>query len=376
MSILPETDSQPWYPVTNMDTVDTPALLVYAERVKQNIQLLKSMVPAVACLRPHVKTHKMLEVSQLLLDAGITKFKCATIAEAEMLAQVGAPDVLLAYQPVGPKIYRLLLLVQKYPNTKFSCLVDNETIAQSIAITFDRENLTLPVYLDLNVGMNRTGIVPGPEAFALYQACSQMAGIEPVGLHAYDGHLRQPDITDRKVACDKAFEPVLQLADQIETAGYPTPVIVAGGTPTFPIHAQRPGVECSPGTFVFWDYGYSTTLTEQPFVYAALVATRVISRIDDQTLCLDLGHKAIAAENPLPRVIFLNAPEVKPISQSEEHMVVQVPAGNNYQVGDVFYGIPVHICPTCALHDKAYVVENNQVKTTWAVVSRNRFITV
>ncbi len=293
-----------------------------------------------------------------------------------MLGQAGAPDVLLAYQPVGPKIYRLQLLVQKYPKTKFSCLVDNVIIAQSIATTFARENLSLPVFLDLNVGMNRTGIAPGPEALALYQACQQLKGILAMGLHAYDGHLRQPNIDDRQAACDAAFAPVQLLADQIVAAGYPAPILVAGGTPTFPIHAQRPGVECSPGTFVFWDYGYSTTLTEQPFVFAAMVATRVISRIDAQTLCLDLGHKAIAAENPLPRVVFLNAPDAQPISQSEEHMVVQVPATSTYQVGAVFYGIPMHICPTCNLYDKAYVAENNQVQTSWAVVSRNRSITV
>lgn len=373
---MSQTDSLPWYTITNVDTIDTPALIVFPERIKQNIKLLTSMVASVEWLRPHVKTHKMAEVTDLLLQAGITKFKCATIAEAEMLGQAGAPDVLLAYQPVGPKIYRLQLLVQKYPKTKFSCLVDNVIIAQSIAATFAKENLTLPVFLDLNVGMNRTGIVPGPEAFALYQLCNQLNGIQPVGLHAYDGHLHHPDLVERKAACDTAFDPVISLADQIIAAGYPAPLIVAGGSPTFPIHIQRPGVECSPGTFVFWDYGYSTALSEQPFVFAAIVATRVISRIDAQTLCLDLGHKAIAAESPLPRVIFLNAPDAQPISQSEEHLVVQVPANHNYQVGDVFYGIPVHICPTCALYDKAFVAENNEVKTSWSVVSRNRAITV
>ncbi|QMU27816.1 D-TA family PLP-dependent enzyme [Adhaeribacter radiodurans] len=371
-----ETEVLPWYSISNIDAIDTPALIVFPERVKQNIQLLTSMVSGVEWLRPHVKTHKMAEVSELLLEAGITKFKCATIAEAEMLGQAGAPDVLLAYQPVGPKIERLLQLVQKYPNTAFSCIVDNLPIAQSIAATFAEENLTLPIFLDLNVGMNRTGIVPGPEAMALYRACYELKGIKPVGLHAYDGHLRDPDLNLRKTTCDAAFAPVSALADEIAAAGYPAPIMVAGGSPTFPIHAQRPGVECSPGTFVFWDYGYSSVLTEQPFQFAAVVVTRVISKIDAQTLCLDLGHKAIAAENPLPRVIFLNAPDAQPISQSEEHLVVKVKPESSYLVGDVVYGIPVHICPTCALYDKAYVAEENTIQTSWAVVSRNRFISV
>jgi D-serine deaminase-like pyridoxal phosphate-dependent protein len=151
---------------------------------------------------------------------------------------------------------------------------------------------------------------------------------------------------------------------------------VAGGSPTFPVHAQRNGVECSPGTFIFWDWGYSQQLPEQKFKFAALVLTRVISKLDEETLCLDLGHKSVAAENPFPRVIFLNASGVQAISQSEEHLVVKVNPADNYQVGDIFYGVPIHICPTCALYEQAYVVEEGQVKTTWKVISRNRFITV
>ncbi|MDQ3292007.1 MAG: alanine racemase, partial [Bacteroidota bacterium] len=165
---MSEKEPLAWYSITNIDTIDTPALIVFPERIKQNIQLLISMISGLEWLRPHVKTHKMMEVTEMLLQAGITKFKCATIAEAEMLGQAGAPDVLLAYQPVGPKINRLLHLVQKYPSTTYSCLVDNLPVAQSIAATFAGEGLSLPVFLDLNVGMNRTGIVPGPEAFALY----------------------------------------------------------------------------------------------------------------------------------------------------------------------------------------------------------------
>jgi D-serine deaminase-like pyridoxal phosphate-dependent protein len=366
----------PWYTITNMITIDTPALAIFPERVKQNIQLLMSMVAGIEWLRPHVKTHKMAEVTQLLLQAGITKFKCATIAEAEMLGQAGAPDVLLAYHIVGPKIYRLLQLVKKYPATTYSCLIDNTHTAENIAAVFAAAGLTLRVFLDLNVGMNRTGIIPGPEALELYLACQQLTGVQPVGLHAYDGHLRDTDLAIRKEKCDAAFEPVAALAAKIVDLGLPAPMIVAGGSPTFPIHAQRPGIECSPGTFVFWDYGYSLLLPEQPFQFAALVVTRVISRLDNETLCLDLGHKAIAAENPMPRVYFLNAPEAQPVAQSEEHLTVKVKAGNTYQVGDIFYGVPVHICPTCALYDQAYTVENNAVKDSWAVVARKRFISI
>src|SRR5690349_19954642 len=246
-----------WYTIENIEEVDSPALVVYRERVLENIRYLKNMVDEVASLRPHVKTHKMAEVTQLMLDEGIRKFKCATIAEAEMLAIAGAPDVLLAYQTVGPKVNRLLQLVKAYPATLFSCLVDNLEAAQAISRVFAADNRTFRVFLDLNVGMNRTGISPGAKALTLYLDCERLPGIEPVGLHAYDGHIRDSDFAQRKTNCDQAFEPVEKLARELVALGK-DPVLVAGGSPTFPIHARREGVERSPGTFIFWDWGYGT----------------------------------------------------------------------------------------------------------------------
>src|SRR4051812_14305219 len=95
-----------WYDINNITNIDSPTLVIYKERVIQNIATAISMVDDVKNLRPHVKTHKCKEVAQLMIDAGINKFKCATIAEAEMLAMANAKDVLLAYQPVGPKLKR------------------------------------------------------------------------------------------------------------------------------------------------------------------------------------------------------------------------------------------------------------------------------
>src|SRR4051794_13262142 len=114
--------TEPWYAIQNVNEIDSPALVVYLERVKENIRLLKSMIGDVLRLRPHVKTHKTAEAAMLLLHEGVKKFKCATIAEAEMLGHINAPDVLLAYQPVGPKVARFISLLKKYADTRFSCL--------------------------------------------------------------------------------------------------------------------------------------------------------------------------------------------------------------------------------------------------------------
>ena len=104
------TDS--WFQIDNVDQLDSPALVVFPERVRENIHLLKTIVDDIEQLRPHAKTHKTKEATQLMMAAGIHKFKCATIAEAEMLAICGAVDVLLAYQPVGPKLSRLAELIK------------------------------------------------------------------------------------------------------------------------------------------------------------------------------------------------------------------------------------------------------------------------
>src|ERR1700761_7748419 len=249
-------NEQSWYTITDIDKLDTPALVIYPQRVKENINILKGMIDNISRLRPHVKTHKCKEAALLMLDAGITKFKCATIAEAEMLGMCKAPDVLLAYQPIGPKLERFIKLIKTYPDTKYSCLIDNITAAKHISEEALRNGLQIQVYTDLNVGQNRTGIIPA-DALQLYIDCRVLPGIKIIGLHAYDGHLHDADLHIRTQQCNEAFEPVARLREDIIKNGYPEPVIIAGGSPTFPIHAKRRKVECSPGTFIYWDRGYS-----------------------------------------------------------------------------------------------------------------------
>lgn len=364
-----------WFSIHNIDMIDSPALVVYKARVAENINKLTSLKTP-ALLRPHVKTNKMAEVCRMMLDAGISKFKCATIAEAEMLGTINAPDVLLAYQPTPVKAQRLSKLVQLFPSTHYSCLVDNNENAQAISSVFLQHNLCVDVYIDLNVGMNRTGILP-EKAITLFESCKNFKGINIVGLHAYDGHIRDTDVEQRKLNSDAAFRKVSSLAAEIETTSGKKMKIIAGGSPSFPVHLQRGNVECSPGTIVFWDYGYKTNFPDEPFEYAALVITRVISIIDEYTICTDLGHKSIAAENTIDkRVHFLNFENITPLGQSEEHLVAKVDDSSVFQIGDVLYGVPYHICPTVALYERAVVVDDGKATGEWKVVARDRKISV
>ncbi len=365
-----------WYKVSNVDDVASPALLIYPDRVAENIRRMIQVAGGVDRLRPHMKTNKLPEVIRMQMAQGIMKYKCATIAEAEVAASCSVPDVLLAYQLVGPNVHRLVQLVKKFPSTRFSALVDDAGAAEALSRAATVAGVTLDLFVDLDCGMHRTGIAPGVEAVALYRLIARLPGLRAAGLHVYDGHIRDSDLARRAAACDAAFGQLESVRKQLIDSGVEVPLIVAGGTPTFPIHAKRMGVQCSPGTSVFWDLGYETLLPDLDFLPAVLVLTRVISKPSARILCLDLGHKAIASEGPHPRVELLGLPDARATGHSEEHLTVETDHAGDYTVGSTLYGIPWHICPTVALHQDAVVIRNGRAAEKWQVVARARMITV
>jgi D-threonine aldolase len=238
--------------------------------------------------------------------------------------------------------------------------------------------VTIPVLLDLDVGMHRTGIPPGAESRALYRSLAARRGVVPGGLHAYDGHLRDADPAVRARKSDAGFAPVEQLRDELIADGVPVPRVVAGGSPTFAAHARRVGVEASPGTTVLWDAGYSTQLPDLQFLPSAVLLTRVVSKPGGTRVCIDLGHKAVASEGPHPRVQLID-PELHDldfVGHSEEHLVFETPRAGSLAVGDVCYGLPWHICPTVALHSEAYIVSEGRVVERWPIRARDRRLTV
>ena len=372
-----KTEDKNWFTINNVDQLDSPALVFYPDRIAENIAILKGSIDDIDRLRPHVKTHKSAAVSLLMLEAGISKFKCATIAEAEMLGSCLAPDVLLAYQPVGPKVARFIALINKFPATLFSCLVDNQTSLLELSVAAEEAGIRIPVYLDLNVGMNRTGIKPGVEALDLYKRLLLTSGLKLMGIHAYDGHIHDADIERRKLQWQGVWDDILTFQKSITDLHLPEPVIVAGGTPTYPFYAAQQQIECSPGTFILWDKGYQNAFTEQNYLTSALVISRVISLTGANRITLDLGHKAVAAENELAkRVFFLNAPDAIMIGQSEEHLVIELSGDHDFTIGDVLYGLPIHICPTVALHAYASTVYSHHFTDEWKITSRDRKITI
>ncbi len=370
----------PTYLLHDTTTVFTPALIFYKDLIRQNIARALVIAGGPGRLRPHVKTHKTREIARLELEAGITKHKCATLAEAEMLAQAGTPNVLLAYNMVGPNCGRLARLIGKYPGCRFSVVADHPTATKQLSDAVAAAGTTVDVLIDLDVGQHRTGIAPGPAAAELYESFARLPGLRPGGFHVYDGHNHQESIHDRQTMALRGLEPVLALRDAVEKKGLPVPCIVAGGTPTFPVYARLdlPGLELAPGTCFLHDDGYGSRFADLAgFRPAALLLTRVISRPTPTRVTLDLGYKAVASDPPAGKhCVLLNVPDYQAILQNEEHLVVETPAADRFGPGDEVYAVPTHICPTVAMHQHAYVAEGGRITEKWAITARDRMLTV
>jgi D-serine deaminase-like pyridoxal phosphate-dependent protein len=310
------------------------------------------------------------------IEAGIRTFKCATLAEAQMLAHCGAEHVLVAYSLAGPSRTTFARLIARQPATRFGVLVDNLRSVELLEAALEAEHVTADAYVDLDVGMHRTGLPVGPDALQLFERLAASKRLRAAGLHAYDGHLKQRDPLEREQASDARFAAVDAMAATLRARRYGNLEVIAGGSPTFAIHARHPDRILSPGTCVFWDWAYATKFPDLDFLHAALALTRVISRPTPDTLCLDLGYKAVSPDNPSPRVALLQIPDAEMLIHSEEHLLIRTARAGDLDVDDCLYGIPYHICPTVALYDYAYVVAGGRIVDRWQVVARRRDVDV
>jgi D-serine deaminase-like pyridoxal phosphate-dependent protein len=367
------------YRVADTSTIITPALVVFRDLVISNIEEMIRVAGSAERLRPHCKTHKMREVAQLELERGIRKHKCATLAEAEMLAQAGAKDVFLAYNLVGANIGRAVEFRRKFPDVTLSVTADHPKPIEALGAAMKQAGLAIDALLDIDPGLHRTGLEPGPQAKALYQQLAETKGIKPGGLHLYDGHNHQTDLAERTSAVMAGWNKAAAFRDELVAAGWPVPRIVAGGTGSFPVFAriEDPALELSPGTVVLHDVGYGRKFPDLRFTPAALLLTRVISRPTPERVTLDLGYKACASDPPAgDRLFFPDLPEAKQVLQNEEHLVLETPRAGEFTPGDELWAIPRHICPTSALHKQVWVVSGGRLAGRWDVAARDRWLSV
>ena len=347
------------YRVVDPDALETPAMLLFQDKMNHNIRSICEMVGGGQNLIAHVKTHKSEAVARKQVELGIDGFKCATLKELEMVLQAGARKAILSYPQVQEcKIERFCDLTSSYPDAWVATIVSTPFHLDVLGTIATRRKQSLRVMLDLDAGMGRTGIGFGPDAAKLYRQINAHQFLQPSGFHLYDGHDNFSDVVQREAAAQQHIESLQEFQRQIEAAGMPVPCVVAGGSFSFAYYARTEGMYGSPGTFIYWDTGHGTAMPDMPFRHAALVLTQVVDRYPDAgTITTDLGCKAISSDLPVEeRAYLLGQDAAQLILQDEEHGVFRIP-GELPRVGDYLLAVPGHICPTTIRYPGIHVLD-------------------
>ena len=370
-------DGMPWdekFRLRNVENVLTPALVIYPEMVAANIACtLKLLGGDANRWRAHIKTAKLDYTLRLLIDRGIRNFKCATTLELLHVCQNGAEDVLLAYPLVGANARRVVAISQQFPQVRISVLVESpEQLPQW------RGN-DIGIFLDINPGMNRTGIELNAvgKLVEVIRAIAD-AGLQFRGLHFYDGQFGSVDEPERTLATHTGYDQLLKTVEEMRREGINVAEVITAGTPTFPCSLSYKGFQnasfvhrVSPGTIVYND---ATSLAQLPafgYAPAALVISRVVSRPHPGIVTCDAGHKAVSADAGVPTCVVVGHPELSPLTPSEEHLPLGVKDGAlSPQIGDILYLLPRHICPTVNNFDAALIVRHGEIEAVERVSAR------
>jgi D-serine deaminase-like pyridoxal phosphate-dependent protein len=368
----------PWnqsYGVSGVEDVLTPALVLYPELVAANIERTLELLGGDANRwRVHIKTAKLSYTLRLLVERGVRNFKCATTLELLVACRSGAGDVLFSYPTMGANARRAREIAGQFPDVRISVLAENEEQVRQW-----RQSRT-GIFLDINPGMNRTGIEQndGDKVVTLARAIAD-AGLEFRGLHYYDGQYGGLAEPERTAAAHRGYDRLLGIVNELERAGMNVPEVITSGTPTFPCSLSfegfRPGNfvhRVSPGTVVYCD---ASSLQQLPQEYgyrpAVLVLTRVVSRPRAGIVTCDAGHKAVSADAGVPTCVVVGHPELTPLSPSEEHLPISVAeASTGPEIGSALFLLPRHICPTVNNFDDALLVRNGRVEALENVSAR------
>ena len=367
------------YTLHGADACATPSLVYYRDIIRANTEKVIALAGGPGRLWPHVKTHKSVELVRMQQRLGISRFKCATIAEAEMLAQCEAEHVLVAYPLVGTAITRFVRLAATYPLTRFWAIGDSLEPLRQLSGQSSLAGIQTPLLLDLDVGMHRTGVAPD-RAEALYEQCAALNDLHVQGFHCYDGHLHQNSPQEREAGVQSWLAILESLEKSLKQRGFQTSVRVLGGSPTFPCLARTATGFLSPGTVFLWDYGYASHFPDIELTPGAALLARVISRPESPTaeglFTLDLGYKAIGADPTGVRGVIVGMEDAEPIAHSEEHWLFKAGTMPAPAVGTLVYVIPTHICPTSALHASVLVAEEGHIVNSWKVTARSRKLSI
>jgi D-serine deaminase-like pyridoxal phosphate-dependent protein len=365
------------YAIAGVDAIPTPALLIYEDRVDDNIQAVVAQCGGdPSRWRPHVKTAKVGDVMARYLAHGITRFKCATTKELRTLLDINAPDILLSFPVVGATAKRVRDLAASHPESRVSVLIESAVHLAAF------EGSGLGVFIDCNPGMDRTGRDPANvEALADLIRDVKISGCEYRGLHWYDGHLHGMEPDARERIAHAGYDRLGALVAKLTPLGLQPKEIIVAGTPAAPCALSYPkwneiggAMQISPGTVVYND---TTSLAQMPaswgLVPAAMVLTSVISHPRTGRVTCDAGHKSVSADAGVPTCSVWGHYDWKPASPSEEHLPIDIPASSaTPAIGTSLLLLPRHICPTVNNFDQALMVRDGKVDRAVVVTARGR----
>ena len=357
--------------------VDTPAAVIDLDIMERNVSDMAAFARDNGVqLRPHIKTHKVPEITRLQLEAGAVGITCAKLSEAEVMADMaGAKDIFIANMIVGEsKIRRLLNLAERI---RISAGVDSVDASQPISDAAVQRGLKVPVLIKVDVGLERTGVLYGKPAVELAKKVKEMPGLELSGIYTHEGHVygaKSPERM-RELALESGRR-IVQTANMITEAGIETDTISVGATPSAKITCTVPGItETRPGTYVFDDF-YQIKLgaaTEQDCAFTVLAT--VISVPAPDRAVIDAGTKSFFSDKSSDfgaYGLIKGMPHLTLVRAYEEHGVIKVDPSveKGLKVGDKLEIIPNHVCPAVNLFDELIGVRNNTVTLIWKVAAR------
>jgi D-serine deaminase-like pyridoxal phosphate-dependent protein len=359
---------------------DTPELLIDLEALRANIARAAAAAREWGvALRPHAKTHKLPQVARMQVEAGAVGIQVAKLGEAEVMADAGIEDILVGYPIVGErKLERLAPLAER---TSISTTVDSLDVAVGLSRVAHERGLTLRVLLELDTGLRRLGVLPGTAAADLAEEIAGLPGLALAGVFTHEGHVygQARDEAERERLTREACAATVATAEEIRARGLAAPVVSVGSAGTFRFAIRCPGVtEVRPGTYVFNDCSQIAQGAATEADLAALIVATVVSRPTPDRFVIDAGTKVLTSDRmivPDPPATFgriVGHDDWHLARLSEEHGIVETPAGARVRVGDRVVIVPNHVCPTVNLTDSVTVVADGAVVDRWPVAARGR----
>ena len=360
--------------------LDTPSLLVDYKKLKDNIQDAATFAKQHNIqLRPHIKTHKSIQIAKLQLEAGALGITTAKIAEAEIMASAGIEDILIAYPIASPtKIERVINLLATVPQLKIS--VDSLEQIKLLQKYLEKTPYTLEVWIKVNSGLNRCGVKPGKQALQLAQAIVLLSKLKLGGIFTHAGHsYGATSIQEIERIAKAEANAVLESAAMCENAGIPIKTRSVGSTPTYKLAGAVNGItEVRPGNSVFFDeiqVGLAVTERENCAltVLSSVVATypeegRLILDAGSKTLCLDKGAHGNASVKGHGHVI--GHADITIERLSEEHGVATFSEKTSLNLNEKVQIIPNHACTVVNQFNEFFIHEDGIIKDCWQVDAR------